>query len=955
MRHSVEREILRTAQVALDDVHRKLWESEAFQRLRAVAQEAHSGAQQPALQERRASVSDFGEVKDLINRELVALGSLHKPVFEKLLELPKYRALADLRFSLFNAEVCERIGPSAAPDVTWRDGLRGSVLLDKPPAGPIVRAVFKVEETEPKVDEATGGALSRLKVVGAAALLLLLQGEPKRGLQQESSSPVPPNKPTVSHASDGNAPDRLQPPSIRSPEGHQKPGEFDTSAVIATVTRSGWSQPDSAFWKLGEYDVAQDGAAQLLNLRLPPVNTNGDTQTRITFTPGYDGPHPHLQGTGLSSTPLPDNTNTFKVLPLQGKEPFSPEMWPKRPPLGETAALMVDRIEAASSSDQMSVLTRHLEDFTYIVSNDLQRLLDLMSGAWYDKAAAIRVGDCDVLSEYAALLLKSAGRPATCELGYLEDDGKIVASLMHMRLRTEERSWEVTTLCKRHLVNLEFQPDDLKILEGIARDTSFKTQEERYAAFRQTLEEVLKDPYYRRFDAKGRAALAMHPRGLPSWNDVKFSLSDIIYGIKSMPRTLATLLSAIPDGLQAISSLRGRDIGVLLTAFVATVGSLTYGINRSAQKLESIKKQRNDSFRKDLSGVLKRCYQETPPKEEGEPAQSYGKLRGLRALAIDLNWRVATKEVTEASGAGDLRAAILTKLAFNRIIGGYRSLLGQVVAQRRILSRLASAGGDPEKHFEVVSGMSEFKPREKVDPRKVRDLVEKVVASYKEFEKKLSPLLKALPKQEGDGERGRVQTPYSPRLVPVEWGTPVDARAISWAHLAKGALVVRQLDTEPGRIEVPRRSIVIALPRSIESPYPFVELYDKLLEGGPRTYSSIRAIDPAGNLVVLSTNGGMSLSREDWAKLTLQKVVEVALRSPVMAPTWWQRRRVNSLEFATSLGYGSCYRLSEMLFKEPALVRKADFINFHPEFLANCGAYEPEKKHHRRRMASQRR
>ena len=377
-----------------------------------------------------------------------------------------------------------------------------------------------------------GAALSKLVTVpnsatvaaiGAAALITMNMGGRSVGGQESSSSTnsQPPPTAKVTPSSEKQAPPKLSPmktsqivsglgePNIRQPAGESAPGVFNESTIIGIVDRPAHQGSPSVFWRSALYSIQSNGSMVRLANHPPQVNTNVISQTSVTFVDSFGEDVPRALGFGLVpvSSQAESQTITYKLYPA-----VSPERYPlttevARPSLEDSFAFQRDLAALTSVTtieNRPTELFKILGDFTYVSSTQLAELLEELPGKWYTKAAIVRVGDCDVLSIYGGLLLKSAGHGALIETGYVEHNRKIALESNHARLCTVSGPLELTSACKRALVNLTFFPEHEKVLRRVVEEgkASGRGTAESLVAFRDALTEVLKDPRYGAFNLK---------------------------------------------------------------------------------------------------------------------------------------------------------------------------------------------------------------------------------------------------------------------------------------------------------------------------------------------------------------------------------------------------------------------------------------------------------------------
>lgn len=204
--------------------------------------------------------------------------------------------------------------------------------------------------------------------------------------------------------------------------------------------------------------------------------------------------------------------------------------------ISEVQSLMAKLQNTSDFGERGELLEEYLRPFLYIVSSDLQNLLDQISGNREKLIEILRLGDCDVLSDHVAGVLNDAGIPSAVATGYFEEDGELFTELRHAQVVFEDKdrksgTFETTLAPRNAFVNVSFRSEDRKILEekiqAINALTDERAREEVLEKFRSTLDEILSDPYYEQFRPKYSPIESLDQLFKKNfWKKIKFSIND---------------------------------------------------------------------------------------------------------------------------------------------------------------------------------------------------------------------------------------------------------------------------------------------------------------------------------------------------------------------------------------------------------------------------------------------
>ncbi|HCB35010.1 MAG: hypothetical protein A2W52_03050 [Candidatus Taylorbacteria bacterium RIFCSPHIGHO2_02_49_25] len=311
-----------------------------------------------------------------------------------------------------------------------------------------------------------------------------------------------------------------------------EPGRFEAPEPIARVNERFWSSIDDPLWitdvaeRTGEHTfrtieprLIATGEKVHADVELKPISVRkgyemslpaplgfaaGDVRTKpvVSFT---------VNENKSSITFHEDNDSVNVFYKVFGAEQEYQSGIPRGSELNRTEETreVIEELRASFHENAPRILNRHLKDFTYVVSDELQRILEKMPGSMEEKAGTLKVGSCNTLSAYAVGLLNDAGKRAFIGNGFLEDEDYIDGKRPHSKLilftdgGTRPMTYETTAVPEKHFVHLTFTAEDKAALdEAASAARSSKTSDEQltaYENFRQKLNEILKKSEYERF------------------------------------------------------------------------------------------------------------------------------------------------------------------------------------------------------------------------------------------------------------------------------------------------------------------------------------------------------------------------------------------------------------------------------------------------------------------------
>lgn len=155
----------------------------------------------------------------------------------------------------------------------------------------------------------------------------------------------------------------------------------------------------------------------------------------------------------------------------------------------------------------------YLSKFTYMISPEIQRLINEMPGTQERNLSFLRIGDCDMLSGHLAWLLQGN---LPCGIGYgyfdTDSDGKVYSGNAHAQFLYQDGNkisdFETTAPVQAAYIipDSSFKPEDFESLKTIVNQIttaqSQKARDKLMTDFGNKLNEILQDPYYKKFISK---------------------------------------------------------------------------------------------------------------------------------------------------------------------------------------------------------------------------------------------------------------------------------------------------------------------------------------------------------------------------------------------------------------------------------------------------------------------
>ena len=431
--------------------------------------------------------------------------------------------------------------------------------------------------------------------------------------------------------------------TLGEPEMHQRgkePGKFEQGREIARVQGN---LPDFFVFRVYEFD--ESGKRIPVPLEASSSSPGATRGTIALPTTRYekDAPLPLILPLGYIAQDLQTNPATpimlaqdhfvftehargqvrveYKVAPTE-KTPYPLTKGKKElplPALPELKALLAD-VAAHPDAPEFAV-HQYLQDFSYVVSTELQEMLDKIPGTMEYKTALIKAGDCDVLSDHLAYALKKHVSAGVAKGFWNADrDDMLHAGEGHARLiyNTKDgllKAIETTDHPRRSFVNLVFLPEDRALLEQKIREIEHvpqKQKEARIRVFGQTLEQILKKDAYLSFRPKGDfASVLSRMSGEPSRQATETSGEETQQQggrAGGKPATMDTKRDRETSGglIESIKNFQGFDDWKLNLALVALLGALTavtgtgIAIGGSIALAKLTRRVREGNFRKDI-------------------------------------------------------------------------------------------------------------------------------------------------------------------------------------------------------------------------------------------------------------------------------------------------------------------------------------------------------------------
>jgi hypothetical protein len=841
---------------------------------------------------------DLFDVKKLIQAAITRDALALRPLAEDAI-----RSLHAITFNIFDVEVetrsLQRYGMPIRASQSLCDNLQNlkssSLFSGKPEIASPVEVELGSQYLSRSMKMAAG--------LASGVLLMLSLDTPKAA---PKTQPLTPKDPPPIEATK-----YLPTPTMRQPSLDGKPGEFSKERVIGEVQRRSFFSPASRFWITGLYRINAEGGAERI-AQESYSDTNTPAHVSVTFNvPTTRGSYPSLEGFFLH-TPTAQTEHPFSISFSLYKQPewkYLQDRSTDYPRDFRNLSAVQDDLKFFQDADKSKpaarVLSRALSDFTYIVSDEIAEKFDRLPGSWYAKVASIRIGDCDMLATYGAMLLHAQGSPAILEHGYIEKGGKIIGDSTHVRLRTPDGSWELTRAAKRAYVNVRLLPEDAELLEYFVKETlkSNPAQyEDGYALFRTALGMIFDKPYYKQFLAKNAldAGPTQDSKGLfagLSWKEYVSIAADV--GWKPL----------------AVATLQGLVFGAT-AGFVGSVGFFIGYAFLARARNATIAKIQSKSFDRTLFDCVAR---------ENQQPSSVESTEYLHALQ---RWVVKAFEPDSVQGLKDglgpsscrditgfIKAIILTRIT----CGDYfAQSVYQAFRQSRLLHKALSTTPSIDKAVEYVA-----RKRQKVDvategsAEHAKSQVDAIIRKFTDFNRQATLITAQLP--DGRGSRVKALSEYELRFQEVAEGESLDARSISHTHLARGLLMERRPDTTGVRAQRASHPVVVDLSTMADNDY--VRLCDHLLEVGAHGCPAVYLYAAGGFQKVIVTNAqnDMVKSREGWARKVLSQVVEAAHHCPMSYGNYGASLNSGDLNMLTVLA------ILQQVTKTPALRRASYF------------------------------
>lgn len=184
----------------------------------------------------------------------------------------------------------------------------------------------------------------------------------------------------------------------------------------------------------------------------------------------------------------------------------------------ETQAIQIpDRAISLQLLRERQNIGYYLSDFKYIISSELDTLINRMPGLKERNLSFVRVGDCDMLANHLAWALQDK-IPCAVACGYMDNDydGKVYQGNAHaMLIRKDDFGnpylSETTSDVSKAFIfpaNMGFKQEDLKELEKIVDQINLadnqNQRDQLMTIFDTRLDEILKDDYYKTFHPKNK-------------------------------------------------------------------------------------------------------------------------------------------------------------------------------------------------------------------------------------------------------------------------------------------------------------------------------------------------------------------------------------------------------------------------------------------------------------------
>lgn len=627
-----------------------------------------------------------------------------------------------------------------------------------------------------------------------------------------------------------------------------EPGKFGAPEPIARINERFFSRIDDPLWitdlagRVAEDSfqtiepklVAEDGRVQA-DVELKPMSVQRGYEialpTPVGFVAGEIKTKPEVSFTvneNASAITFHEDKNpvsvSYKVFSAKKEYPHKSYAGAK---LNRTEQIqeVIKRLSIARNSEVSKVLDNHLLNFTYIVSNELQTILDQMPGTIEEKVGAIEIGSCNTLSAYAAGLLTDAGKDAFVGNGFLETQNFIDGVRPHSKLilftdNGKPVSYETTAPTKKSYVNLVFETEDKAALENIASmeqsSNDPKDYLKTYQIFMYKLDEILSKDVYNKFK----------PNEGP--REASKSISEILKSVRKDLENLDFNLSGSSISEQIVAgSIMGLPI--VLAGLLAIAGAnkaLTLAMHKISKKLERdadreaveafhsltenkkthVREEINEHDEKIILERLERLYKEEPRLEEFYPLQEVMSLGHEEKTNYYKLILVAKTFVKEPWRMFDMASLVVNSFNLRK---EFERLKADGISVDIWIDQIRSNYANPKRRKELEQAL----------PEKVGGIVTKGTKLAIERLDRTNgldstTLFKILGVGPADESQMRGKSRASPRggefhgYLPYSPG--MDTRAIDWNVYARSdALVVKQYAEAKHDKKVPTLDVVI--------------------------------------------------------------------------------------------------------------------------------------------------
>ena len=323
---------------------------------------------------------------------------------------------------------------------------------------------------------------------------------------------------------------------------------------------------------------------------------NVETEPNVSIGYGSNENGRYVAFTGNEKEKLPEITLSYSVYRVEsGLIDFSLE---RTSPISRTEEdqKLIEDLRKAKPEQFERALDRHLSDFTYVVSSEIDEIFRSLPGTTEEKVGTLKIGDCDMLSAYAMGLLNDANHKAWMAVGLLEQRDELDALRRHAKLLYETKDgrelYETTSPTKYALVNLVLLPKDKARLENLAKEISSTVNGENLipelGRMRQALEEILKKPEYKKYRASPDSIT-------PDLKDIQKMIEDVLSGKWEK-------LLAWPGPESALGEI-SLILSIIFGFVLAMLGGL-YSLSKGVGKLdEGLRKKAKKSQEENIRGV----------------------------------------------------------------------------------------------------------------------------------------------------------------------------------------------------------------------------------------------------------------------------------------------------------------------------------------------------------------